>query len=374
MNKTAEVEVTLTNHSYKIHIGTGIISQIPDLLPFKLDKRNCFIISDDNISNSYADTLYKTLKGTSANSVELLSLPSGEKTKSFVQLESILHWLIDKELNRESIVFALGGGVVGDIAGMAASLAMRGVKFVQIPTTLLAQVDSSVGGKTGINLPQGKNLIGTFYQPEAVICDIDTLQSLPQRELKAGYAEILKYGLLGDSNFFIWLEANGQDVCNRDSEALIKAIEVSCKKKAEIVSADEKEKGVRALLNLGHTFGHALEKACEYDGRLLHGEAVSIGTIMASRLSVRMGVLKETEVDRIIDHMHNIGLPLYIKDISPPLNNSVEEIISFMKKDKKATTDTLKFILLKTIGNAYISDEVHYDDLVHILQASMLGK
>lgn len=374
MEKIEEVVVNLINHSYSIHIGAGIIPRIQTLLPFELDNRTCFIITDNSIKDIYAHSLYKTLKSTKANSVEMLALPSGEKTKSFSQLENILQWMIDKDLNRESVVFAVGGGVIGDIAGMAASIAMRGVKFVQVPTTLLAHVDSSVGGKTAINLPQGKNLVGTFYQPEAVICDVNTLQSLSDRDIKAGYAEILKYGLLGDSNFFIWLETHGEDVCDKNIDALIKAIEISCHKKAEIVSADEKEKGVRALLNLGHTFGHALEKACNYDGRLLHGEAVAIGTIMAAKLSVRMGILKETDFDRIFTHIDNIGLPTYIKDITPPLTQSADEIISFMKKDKKATTHSLKFILLKSIGNAYISDEVQHADLQHIVQASILGK
>ena len=275
---TKIVTIELDTRSYDIYIGKGVLFRLNDFLPDEVAGRSFFVITDRNVQ-SYAQQIRNLLAQEGAGRAELFVLPPGEKTKSFEQVTAVSQWLLSNGLNRDSVVLAVGGGVIGDLAGFCASIAMRGVSYVQVPTSLLAQVDSSVGGKTGINTPQGKNLVGSFYQPSAVIADIETLQTLPERELLAGYAEIVKYGLIGDLGFFEWLEENGERVCTLDEEALAHAVEVSVRAKAALVRADEREAGRRALLNLGHTFGHALEAAAGYDGRLLHGEAVAIGTI-----------------------------------------------------------------------------------------------
>lgn len=371
-NKT--VHIDLGARSYDIHIGQGLLSRITDFVPLDLKSRTLFVLTDENVTNPHAGTVYETLKSTVPESVQLLALPPGEQTKSFKDLERVIAWLLDHGVERDSVLFAVGGGVIGDLAGLAAATVMRGIHLVQVPTTLLAQVDSSVGGKTAINVPQGKNLVGTFYQPRSVVCDTDTLKTLPRRELLAGYAETVKYGLINDHEFFIWLEKTGKEICDLVPDAVARAVEMACRKKAEIVSADETEKGLRALLNLGHTFGHALEAAAGYDGRLLHGEAVAIGMVLAFKLSCRMGLCDEDEAQRVEDHLADIGLPTKVNMIFPPLETDVEALLAFMKHDKKASMGTLAFIITNGIGKAHISRDVKNEDVAAVLQHSMDGK
>ena len=369
-----ELNVDLSERSYKIVIGQGLLQNLPTLLPFELKNRSLFVLTDENISASHGMTVYERLKSSGARNVQMLVVPAGEGSKSMATLERVLSWILDHEVDRQSVLFAVGGGVVGDLGGLAAALVMRGIHYIQVPTTLLAQVDSSVGGKTAINMPQGKNMAGVFYQPTAVVCDLDALESLPRREFLSGYAEIVKYGLINDPEFFIWLEKDGPDVCAREPEALSRAIATSCRKKAEIVGEDEREQGIRALLNLGHTFGHALEAAAGYDGRLLHGEAVAIGMVLAFQLSHRMGLCPEKDVDRVISVLAAVGLPTTIKNITPPLAVGVDGIVSIMKRDKKAAMGKMVFILARGIGGAFVCDDVSVEDVKAAITHSMKGK
>jgi len=368
-----KVHIALGPASYDIHVGRGLITHMHDFVPFSLEGRNTYIVTDENVSAPHAASVHKSLQSCKPRCAEALVLPPGEQTKSFAMLERLTGWLLDQGVDRDSVLFAVGGGVVGDLTGFAAASIMRGINFVQVPTTLLAQVDSSVGGKTGINMPQGKNLVGAFYQPRSVICDIDTLATLPRREILAGYAETVKYGLINDPEFFIWLEKEGSQVCSLDNAAAVKAVETACRKKAEIVSADEKEKNVRALLNLGHTFGHALEAAAGYDGTLLHGEAVAIGMVLAFRLSARMGLCKEGEADRVEDHLKQTGLPTRIASIAKFDRKTSQDFIELMKSDKKAAGGKNVFILTRGIGGAFVCAEVSNDDVKHVLMHSMKG-
>ncbi|MBI4031134.1 MAG: 3-dehydroquinate synthase [Proteobacteria bacterium] len=370
MSVLHKVDVKLSGKSYSIHIGRGLLHSPGQFVPFSLKDRSLFVLTDENVANPHGLAVYEGLKATGARSVEILAIPGGEQSKSLSDFERVVSWMLDRDVDRQSVLFAVGGGVIGDLAGFAASVVMRGIAFVQIPTTLLAQVDSSVGGKTGINMPQGKNMVGTFHQPAAVVCDMDTLKTLPQRDILAGYAEIIKYALIDDPSFFIWLEGNGKKVCEKDPEALARAVATACRKKAEIVGEDEKEHGRRMILNLGHTFGHALEAATGYDGRLVHGEAVAIGTALAFRLSVRMGLCAEKDADHVVRHLKDIGLPTRIDMISPSLHDA-KEIMGFMVHDKKASSGKIIFILSRGIGNCFAADNVRKDDLEAILVHSM---
>jgi len=363
-----KIDLDLKPQPYSIHIGTGLLQRAADFVPLDLKGRTLFIVTDESIAATHATTLVKSLQDAGAAAVHMKSLPSGEGTKSYTHLESVLTWMLEHRVDRHAVLFAVGGGVIGDLGGFAASIVMRGIPFVQVPTTLLAQVDSSVGGKTGINTPQGKNLVGAFYQPISVICDLDTLQTLPRRELLAGYAEIVKYGLIDDEPFFAWLEQNGHHVCALDHNALSHAIAVSCRKKADVVEQDEKEQGLRALLNLGHTFGHALEGIGGYDGRLLHGEAVSIGMVLAFKLSALLGLCKVTEVDRVVTHLSFVGLPVTIPAF---LNADVARIMSYMGRDKKTERGNLVFILARGIGQSFIARDVAAENVETILSHSL---
>ena len=373
MSDTKTVALDLAERSYGIHIGKGLLSQAADLIPLDLSERKVFILYDENVY-PYVQVLEETLAGKVGES-KTLSVKGGEPTKSYDGLQKVLGWLLDNKVDRQSVLIAVGGGVVGDLGGFAASIVLRGIAYVQVPTTLLSQVDSSVGGKTGINTEQGKNLVGCFYQPKAVLCDVSTLGTLPERELQAGYAEVVKYGLINDIHFFEWLEENGEQVLSLDSDALSYAIDVSCKAKAAIVAADEKEAGQRALLNLGHTFGHALEAAAGYDGRLLHGEAVSIGMMMAFDLSVKMGLCSQEEPSRVAAHLKQCGLKTKASDISPALKQNADDIVALMAGDKKARTtnegDKIGFILTRGIGEAFQSYDVDMDDVRSIVESSL---
>jgi 3-dehydroquinate synthase len=375
LNNTKIVHVDLVDRSYDIHIGKGLLEQAADLIPGDLSSKKIFIIYDKN-TYPYVQVLEESLAGKVLES-KTLGLKGGEPTKSYEGLEQTLNWLLENKVDRQSLIIAVGGGVIGDLGGFAASIVMRGIPFVQIPTTVLAQVDSSVGGKTGINTAQGKNLVGSFYQPQTVICDIGTLGTLPERELRAGYAEIVKYGLINDLPFFEWLEVHAHGVLALESHALCHAIESSCKAKAMIVAADEHEKGQRALLNLGHTFGHALEASAGYDGRLLHGEAVSIGMMMAFDLSVKMGLCSQEEPNRVGAHLKACGLKTKASEINPPLKHSAEQLVDMMAGDKKAIShkdgDKIGFILTRGIGRAFQTYDVARDDAIAVVQNSLEG-
>ncbi len=357
---TKTIEINLADRSYNINIGSDIFGLISDIAPKK-----AFIITDDNVE-PYAKSVHDIIMG--AGFCEILTFPHGEKTKSYDNLKKAHDWMLENNIDRNSVIFAVGGGVIGDLAGFAAATILRGVPFVQVPTTLLSQVDSSVGGKTGINTKYGKNLVGAFHQPKAVITDIRTLKTLPKRELLAGYAEVVKYGLIGDLAFFEWLEDNGNSVLSLDKSAVSYAIEHSCKAKAAIVEADERESGKRALLNLGHTFGHALEAAAGYDGSLLHGEAVAIGTVMAFDLSAAMGLSSREDAARVRKHFKNVGLPVHAGGI----NATPDGLIETMRKDKKTLDNNMIFILVNAIGEAFISKEVDVSMVYDVLQNSLM--
>lgn len=360
------LKVELDTRSYPIHIGSGLLADAIAHIPADLSGRKVFVLYDRNVEG-HAQRLMQSFPGAFS-----LALDGGEKTKSYQHLQDVVGWMLQNHVDRKSVLFVVGGGVIGDLGGFAASIVLRGIDFVQVPTTLLAQVDSSVGGKTGINAPQGKNLVGSFYQPLAVLCDTDTLQTLPPRELKAGYAEIVKYGLLGNSSFFQWLEDHGKEVLALEQASLTKVIEASCAAKAEIVGKDEREQagGRRALLNLGHTFGHALEAAAGYDGRLLHGEAVSIGMVLAFNLCAKMGLCALQDAERATAHLKACGLKTKITDIVPHLTQTPAQIADLMFHDKKASGGKIGFILVKSIGDAFQSTDVDMADVVAVMAES----
>lgn len=359
------VHIDLGERSYDIVIAADLLTRLEQHIPFNYSGKKFFLITDENVVD-YAKLVEENLLSQGADFADTLSLPFGEGTKSYAHLTQVHNWMLERNIHRNSIVVAVGGGVIGDLAGFAAATVLRGVPFIQIPTTLLAQVDSSVGGKTGINSLYGKNLVGAFYQPVCVITDINTLHTLPKRELLAGYAEVVKYGLIADLNFFEWLEENASRVLDLDTDAVSYAIQVSCKAKAKIVEADERESGKRALLNLGHTFGHALEAAAGYDGTLLHGEGVSIGTMMAFDLSVRMGLCPQADYDRVRSHFVSIGLPVSV-DVNK-IDLSVDSMIKTMLRDKKAVDNNMVFILTRGIGQAFVSKEVPEDLVRSVLK------
>ncbi len=362
------VNIDLSDRSYDITIGSDLLSSFCNFLPFDITGKKAFIITDNNVE-PYARNVQKTLIENGALFSEVLVFPHGEKTKSYDNLIKAHEWMLENNIHRNSVIFAVGGGVIGDLSGFAASTILRGVPYVQVPTTMLSQVDSSVGGKTGINTKYGKNLAGSFYQPQAVIADIGTLKTLPKRELLAGYAEVVKYGLIADLEFFDWLVENGQNVLNLDVDAVSHAIEVSCRSKAAVVQADEREGGIRALLNLGHTFGHALEAAAGYDGSLLHGEGVSIGTVMAFDLSVKMGLCAQKDASKVCAYFKSIGLPVHAGSI----NASVDDLIATMRRDKKAVDNKMMFILARSIGDAFITQGVDETMVRDILSKSLEG-
>ncbi len=368
--ETKIVTIDLDTRSYDIYIGAGLLFRMNDFMPQDVEGKSLFIVTDTNV-RTYAERLHTMFSEGNARSCAMHVVPAGEASKSFERVEEVCGWMLENDLNRDSIVVAVGGGVIGDLTGFCASVVMRGVPYVQVPTTLLSQVDSSVGGKTGINTRQGKNLVGSFYQPTAVIADIDSLQTLPRRELLAGYAEVLKYGLIQDAGFFSWLEKNGERVLDLDKEAVAHAIEVSCKAKADVVEADEKEQGRRALLNFGHTFGHALEAEAGYDGTLLHGEAISIGMIMAMDLSVRMDLCDENDFIRLEEHLVSVGLPTRASLIDG-LETNVDRLLAIMARDKKVKDGKMVFVVANAIGDAMISNAVP-EDLVRSVLVHSLG-
>jgi 3-dehydroquinate synthase len=311
------------------------------------------------------DTLVAGFKAAGISTASL-TLPAGESTKSWPHFERTVEWLLSEKIERRDVVIALGGGVIGDLVGFAASVLRRGIRFVQMPTSLLAQVDSSVGGKTGINAPQGKNLIGAFHQPSLVLADIDVLDTLTPRDFLAGYGEVVKYGLLGNEAFFEWLEANGPALAKGDKETRTEAVRISCQMKADIVERDETEQGDRALLNLGHTFCHALEAATGYSDRLLHGEGVAIGCALAFDLSSRMGLCAQEDPSRVAAHLSAMGMKSHLSDIDGSLPDA-EDLVELMAQDKKVIDGQLRFILARGIGQAFVTSDVARADVVTLL-------
>lgn len=361
---TAIIHVPLGESSYDIHVGANLIAQAGELIAPYTSSR-LVIVTDENVASAHLESLLRSVRAMRLDPKTVV-LPPGEDSKAFVPLERLIHSLLSYELDRQSLVVALGGGVVGDLAGFAAAILNRGIDWIQVPTTLLAQVDSAVGGKTGINVHEGKNLIGAFHQPRVVIADTETLKTLPRRELLAGYAEIVKYAVLGDAGFFSWLEQHGAQSVALDGPALEHAVAHSCKMKAEIVARDEREVGERALLNLGHTFGHALEAETDFSGRLLHGEGVAIGMVLALSLSARLSYCPDQAVDRVRHHLRAVGLPVSIKDIpGPPLDP--QAVIRHMSHDKKMRNGRLSFVLVKDIGQAFLTQDVPLDSVRELL-------
>jgi 3-dehydroquinate synthase len=354
------------NRSYDIHIGSGLLESCASLISPLLKRDFVAIVTDENVAKSHLEGLTQTLDRAEITHVTKI-MPPGEASKSFTGLETLMHWLLDNKVERQDMVIALGGGVIGDLTGFAAATLRRGVRFTQIPTTLLAQVDSSVGGKTGINVPQGKNLVGAFHQPSLVLADLDVLQTLPDREFRAGYAEIVKYAAICDRPFFDWLEDNLEALNNRNNDALSFAIAKSCQTKADIVAQDEKEHGARALLNLGHTFAHAYENLTGYSENLLHGEAVGLGIAQAVQLSVLLGICPEADAQALVNHLAKAGLPVSQADIKGGPFKATD-LVNAMVQDKKVSQGVMTFILMKAIGEAFITNEVSASQLTAFLQ------
>jgi len=350
------VAVPLGERAYDVLIGPDLLAEAGRLIAGRLGKARCGIVTDENVARHHLPALEASLRAEGRHKGSIVLKP-GEPTKSFRELVALSEALLEMGLERGDLVVAFGGGVIGDLAGFAAGILRRGIRFVQIPTSLLAQVDSSVGGKTGINTRQGKNLIGVFHQPSLVIADTDVLRTLPPREMRAGYAEVAKYGLLGDAGFFAWLEAAYDDIFAFDQETLVTAIETSVKAKAAIVARDEHETGDRALLNLGHTFGHALEAWTGYSDRLLHGEGVAVGMCLAFRFSESLGLCPTGTADRVARHIAAVGLPTRLSDI-PGGKADADELVRLMGQDKKVQNGRLTFILARGIGEAFVSRDV----------------
>lgn len=367
---TDTVHVELAERGYDILVGDGELGRCGARVVAIAGKRKPVIVTDQNVARLHLDTLTAALAGAGIADCPTVVLPAGEGTKSFSHLAGLADAVLDAGVERSSILIALGGGVIGDITGFAASILLRGIDFVQIPTTLLAQVDSSVGGKTGINTERGKNLVGTFHQPRLVVADTATLDTLPRREVLAGYAEVAKYGLIRDPAFFAWLEENGRKIVDGDPDARRQAVSVSCRVKAAIVGKDEKEHGDRALLNLGHTFGHALEASLGYDGRLLHGEAVAIGSVMAFDLSAAMGLCAKADATRVRAHLRAVGLPVTPLDVAGA-SWDVDELLHHMTRDKKVKDGRVTFILTRGIGTAHTERDVTPDAVRSILEESL---
>jgi 3-dehydroquinate synthase len=353
------LRVSLAERSYPIHIGDGLLGRADCILPH-LARKRVAVLTNDTVATLYLETLSATLERAGVEALRIV-VPDGEEHKNWQTLNRVFDRMLEARCERSTTLIALGGGVVGDIGGFAAAVYQRGIPFIQIPTTLLAQVDSSVGGKTAINHPLGKNMIGAFYQPKLVLADTDTLATLPDRELAAGLAEIIKYGLIRDAHFLDWLEANMGRLVRRDRDALVHAIVRSCEHKAEVVAADEHETGERALLNLGHTFGHAIESGLGY-GEWLHGEAVAAGTVLAAELSARMGMLERAEVERVRELMRAAGLPVE----APKLG--VDRYLELMGHDKKVQAGRLRLVLLRRLGEAFVTAEFPQDALTEVLE------
>jgi 3-dehydroquinate synthase len=360
-----QITLDLGQRSYDILIGPGLVDAAGAQIAARFNTPRAFIITDANVAPLLGERVAASLDAAGIVH-ETLVLPPGEATKSFDRFESLVDELLQRGVERATTLVALGGGVIGDITGFAASTLLRGINYVQIPTTLLAQVDSSVGGKTAINARHGKNLVGAFYQPRLVVADTDTLDSLPKRELLAGYAEVVKYGLLGDAEFFAWLEANGAAVLSGDDSARIHAVATSCRMKAAIVAEDEREQGRRTLLNLGHTFAHALEAETGFGDRLLHGEAVAIGMALAFDLSAHLRFCRPEDAERVRRHLQAVGLRTQPPE-HPVGQWDIQRLISLIGVDKKVSQGRPVFVLVRAIGDAFVARDVDLGDVEAVL-------
>ncbi len=363
------VHVELGSRAYDILIGGGLLASAGDALARCFPGARAAIVTDENVAARHAATLKQSLEGAGMATATITIAP-GERSKSFAVLEHVVDEVLAARLERGDVVIALGGGVVGDLAGFVAGIVRRGMAFVQVPTSLLAQVDSSVGGKTGINTAHGKNLVGVFQQPGLVIADTDVLDTLPEREFRAGYAEVVKYGLIDRPDFFTWLEANWRDIF-AGGPARVEAIAVSCQAKADVVARDERETGDRALLNLGHTFGHALEAATGYDSaRLVHGEGVAIGMALAHRFSNRLNLASPDDAARVEAHLSAVGLPVSVAEISGDLPGP-ERMLDYIAQDKKVSRGALTFILTHGIGRSFVAKDVPASEVMSFLKENL---
>jgi 3-dehydroquinate synthase len=375
LSPSSAIPVDLGGRSYEVRIGSGLLGDIADqaegfVAPYQR-LGTVPVIADVNARAHHGESLSASL-ASAGYDIAWYDVASGEDSKSWSSLERLTNWMLEQGIERRNHVFALGGGVVGDLVGFASAVLKRGCGFVQLPTTLLSQVDSSVGGKTAINTGLGKNMIGAFHQPSLVLIDTDTLGSLPPREMQAGYAEVIKYGLLGDAGFFEWLETNGGAVLARQEDELVHAIATSVQAKARIVAEDEREtSGVRALLNLGHTFGHALEAETGFSDRLLHGEGVALGMVLAARYSARRGQISQADADRAASAIAAAGLPSEIAALDMDCDG--KRLVDHMMHDKKMSAGTLPFILLNALGQAYVAKDVDLADVGAFLDEQLQG-
>ena len=364
------IAVSLGDRSYEVRVGEGLIASAADQVSPLLVRPRVAILTDENVAETHLAALKSGLGDIEVTS---LALPPGEATKSWSALERSVEWLLAEKIERRDIMIALGGGVIGDLGGFAAAIVRRGIRYVQVPTSLLAQVDSSVGGKTAINSPHGKNLIGAFHQPSLVLADIGVLETLTPRDFLAGYGEVVKYGLLGDAAFFEWLEVNGPAMAAGDRSLRAHAVKRSVEMKADIVARDETEQGDRALLNLGHTFCHALEAATKYSDRLLHGEGVAIGCALAFELSSRLGLCAQEEPSRVRAHLKAMGMKTDLSDIPGALPGA-DALITLMGQDKKVVDGRLRFILARGIGGAFVTDDVPHDVLKRVIEDALAAR
>lgn len=365
---TETVHVSLGDRSYDILIGSGLIARAGQEIASRLPGIRAAVVTDENLAKLHLPSLLSALEAAGIIATPVV-VAAGEKSKGFATLETVTNEVLKARLERGDAVIAFGGGVIGDLAGFVAGIVRRGMNFIQIPTSLLAQVDSSVGGKTGINTAYGKNLVGVFNQPQLVLADTDILDTLSKREFAAGYAEVAKYGLIDQPEFFAWLENNWQDVF-AGGAARQQAIATSCRAKAAVVARDERETGDRALLNLGHTFGHALETATNYDSsRLVHGEAVAIGMVLAHQFSARLGLISEDIAARVEKHLKAVGLPVSMKEIAGL--PSADVLMSYIAQDKKVSRGSLTFILTRGFGQSFIAKDVNAADVQAFLQEKL---
>ncbi|MCK5275252.1 MAG: 3-dehydroquinate synthase [Alphaproteobacteria bacterium] len=369
MSSHETVRVDLGSRSYDIVIGDDVLAEAGKSMAPILRSPRVVVVTDDHVAPLHLHALMRSLANAEI-AADAIVLPAGEQTKDIAHFGKLLDEILGRGIDRDTSLVALGGGVIGDITGFAAASALRGIDFIQVPTTLLAQVDSSVGGKTGINSPHGKNLIGAFHQPRLVLADSRVLRTLPRREMLAGYAEAVKYGLIADEAFFAWLEGHGADLVDGDPVKIRHAVVASCKAKAAIVAEDEKEHGARALLNLGHTFGHALEAETGFGHTLLHGEAVAIGMVMAFDLSVRMGLCPAEDAARVRRHLGAVGLPTGT-NFTNSMVWSPKRLIGHMAKDKKVTGGQLTFILTRGIGEAFVTRDVPGEELTAFMEGAV---
>lgn len=361
-----ELRVDLDARSYDIYIENDCKSRACAFVRSHYAGKSIFVIADQAVDAVCTQDMLAALTDD-FDVVRLFNVPSGEASKSVAMYADILQWLACEGARRDSLIVAIGGGVVGDLAGFVAASYMRGVDFIQMPTTLLAQVDSSVGGKTAINIAAGKNLVGAFYQPKAVFCSSAALTSLPAREMRSGYAEIYKYGLLWDVDFMAWLHENAARILAHDADAVHYAVQRCCEIKAEIVAQDERESGLRALLNLGHTFAHVLEALCGYDDRLRHGEAVSIGLCIAADLSAQLGLISEDDSANVAQHLKSLSMPTTYTDITDRPEMKVDEMVALMYRDKKANAQGITFVVLERLGKAVCNNEITEEMLRDVL-------